>query len=163
MIGLPHTGAGSDDASNSSKALILRWAALAPPLLVAAFALLLGLGVSSVTTWFWPPSTTNIVEAVWLKETARVRVLASRQESLNATLPVRPELLDRGAPASMTPLEAAVRSESDAIVAIVLELGARPTLAEARRLQCVAVEIGANGAAVLLAQTFTLPLHSCSQ
>ena len=150
-------------ASNSSETTILRWAVLAPPLLVAAFALLLGLHVSSVTTWFWPPSNTNIVEAAWLQEAARVRVLASRQESLNAALPVRPELLEHGAPASMTPLEAAVRSESDEIVKIVLELGARPTPAEARRLQCVAVEIGANGVAELLTQAFSLPPHSCNQ
>ncbi len=163
MIGLRRTSATSDDTSNSTGTMILQWAALAPPLIVAVLALLLGLNVSSVTTWFWPPSNTNIVEAAWLKETARVRVLASKQASLNAALPVRPELLERGAPTSMTPLEAAVRSESDNMVAIVLELGATPTPAEAMRLQCVAVEVGANGAAELLTQAFSLPPHFCNQ
>lgn len=164
MIPRGGPGATSDDSPISRKVATIFWCAvLAPPLVVAAFALLLGLGTPGLTTWFWPPPDTNIVEAAWLNDKARVRVLASGPESLNTALPIRPALLENDARSPMTPLEAAVRSESNDMVALVLELGATATPDEARRLQCVAAEIGASRAAELLERAFSVPLAPCDQ
>ena len=141
---------------------ILGWLVAVPPMLVAAFALLLGLGVPPVRQWFWPVSDTNIVEAAFVRDGARVRVLASR-ESLNQPQPVRAQLLDSDDPRVMTPLEAAVRGRSDEVVRIVVELGARPGTEEVHRLRCLALDEGVNGAAELLRETFDLADRSCDQ
>lgn len=141
---------------------VIGWAIAFSPIVVAAVALLLGLRVPVVTQSFWPASDTNIVEAAFVRDAARVRVLAAVQ-SLNQPQPVRPRLLESNDPRVMTPLEAAVRGRSDDVVRIVLELGARPLTNEARRLQCLALEKGVNGAADLLRETFDLPDGSCDQ
>ena len=151
-------GMGSSPPANHS---LPGWVMAVPPMLVAAFALLLGLGVPPVTRWFWPVSDTNIVEAAFVRDGARVRVLAARRESLNDAQRVRPELLDSDDPRVMTPLEAAIRGRSDEVVRLVLELGAKADADEATRLQCVALEEGADGAAALMGEAFGLAAPSC--
>ncbi|MBI4888584.1 MAG: hypothetical protein HY824_15920 [Acidobacteria bacterium] len=134
--------------------------ACAAPALVGLFALLLGIGTPAVVEWFWPAPATNIAEAAAVKDSARVRDLDFHGASLNAVLPVRPALLDR-APAEMTPLEAAVRSGDDGVVGVVLELGARPSLDEVRRLLCLATAIDLPRTAALLQRIFSLDAPSC--
>jgi len=149
-------------AGNKAGAIV-RLLALVPPLIVAVFSLLIGLGIPGVTTWFWPDPDTNLVEAVWLNDGARVRALAIRGESLNVALPVRPELLEDDAPSPMTPLEAAVRSTSTDMLALALELGARATPDEAVRLQCLAMTVGSSEAAELVGRAFGVATGSCDR
>ena len=142
---------------------IVRLLALVPPLIVALFSLLVGLGIPGVTTWFWADPDTNIVEAVWLSDGARVRALALRGESLNLALPVRPALLEDDAPSTMTPLEAAVRRASSDMIALALELGARATPDEAERLQCLALAVGSSEAVELVGLAFGVSAGPCDK
>jgi hypothetical protein len=112
-------------STSKSTSLVLRVAAV-PPLALAIFALLLGLGVPPVTEWFWPTPTTNVAEAAMLGDAARVRALAAHGVSLDAPQSVRREIRADGAPAVMTPLEAAMRHGRDELVQLLLELGATP-------------------------------------
>jgi hypothetical protein len=104
---------------------VLRVAAV-PPLALATFALLLGLGVPPVPEWFWPTPTTNVAEAAVLGDAARVRALAAAGASIDAAHPVRREFRVDGDPAVMTPLEGAMRRGHDELVQLLLELGATP-------------------------------------
>ncbi len=159
LLGRYDRGMGSSQAANRG---LPGWVMAVPPMVVAAFALLLGLGVPPVTHWFWPASDTNIVEAAFVRDGARVRVLAARGESLDNAQNVRPELLDSDDPRVMTPLEAAVRGRSDEVVRLVLALGVKAGAEEATRLQCVALAEGVDGAAALLGEAFGLPEPSCA-
>lgn len=103
-------------------------AAVAPPIVLAAFGLLLALGVPPVTGWFWPAPDTNLTEAAALGDAARVRVLAAAGAALDAPLPVRDAIRDSAAPRLMTPLEAAMRRGNDELVRLLLELGATPSV-----------------------------------
>ena len=100
--------------------------AAVPPLALATFALLLGLGVPPVTEWFWPTPTTNVAEAAALGDAARVRALVGNGASLDAPQPVRRELRADDAPVVLTPLEAAIRHGRDELMQLLLELGATP-------------------------------------
>ena len=149
-------------SSRSSSRSTLGWVIAVPPIVIAAFALLIGAGVPPVAGWFWPESDTNIVEAAFVTDAARVRTLAGR-ESVNQPQRVREQLLDSDDPRVMTPLEAAVRGRNEEVVRLVLELGARPVASEVRRLQCIAIEEGVNGAAEMLRETFRLSDVSCDR
>jgi hypothetical protein len=99
---------------------------VAPPLILAAFGLLLGVGTPPVTEWFWPAPTTNAAEAALLGDSARIRVLVADGVSLNTPMPIRPDLRDDDMPLLMSPLEAAMRGGNDEAVQLLIELGARP-------------------------------------
>jgi hypothetical protein len=131
------------------------------PLLVALFALFLGFGVPPVREWFWPAPTTNVAEAAALGDAPRVRALAAEGAPLNEPLPVRPGILG-GAPSAMSAVEAAIRADSDFMLALLLDLGVRPPPHEARRLYCLAVRLETQDAAELLRESLQLSSDSCT-
>src|SRR5688500_11275864 len=134
-----HVSIGTSKSSN-----VVLAAAAAAPVVLGAFGLLLALGVPPVVRWFWPESTTNVAEAAALGEAARVRALVTRGAALDVPLPVRAGLLDSDEALTITPLEAAVRRKSeDSLVPVLLDLGARPSPQEARRLYCLAIDLDA--------------------
>lgn len=135
-------------------------AASAAPLGVALFALLLGLDVAPVTSWFWPAPTTNLAEAAALGDAARVRWLATQGVHLDAPLPLQDDVRGSNTPPVLTPLEAAIRYGADDVGALLLELGARPSADEARRLHCLALP-AAKRAATLLQNRFNIQPGSC--
>jgi hypothetical protein len=139
------------------------WIAAVPPLLVALGALTLGAGLPAAEEWFWPAPATNMAEAAATRDAARVRVLAGRAVDPNARFPVRPGLLDGDAPREMTPLEAAIRSRREELVAVVIQLGARPDTDEAQRLQCVATAVDAPRAAEILQRMLGAPPATCER
>jgi dolichyl-phosphate beta-glucosyltransferase len=153
---------GDVASSRPSNGNALGWLVAIPPIVIAAFALLIGIGLPPVAGWFWPESDTNIVEAAFVRDAARVLALAPR-ESMNQAQRLRETLLDSDDPRMMTPLEAAVRGKNEEVVRIVLELGARPAADEVRRLHCLAVKEGVNGAAQMLRETFRVPEASCDE
>jgi hypothetical protein len=139
-------------------------AAAAAPLALCGFALLLALGVPSVSTWFWPAPTTNLAEAAAMGDAARVRALAAAGMPLDVPLPVRSGLFDEDEPIApvMTPLEAAIRRRGeDSIVAVLFDLGARPGPDEARQAYCLARELGASDAITLLDTALEVVPDSC--
>lgn len=113
-------------ANISKSTSVLLGLASAPPLALALFGLLLGLGVPPVTHWFWPTPTTNVAEAAALGDAARVRVLAAAGARLDLPLPVREGIRNRDEPAVMSAIEAATRRGHDELVQLLLELGANP-------------------------------------
>lgn len=113
-------------ANISKSTSVLLGLASAPPLALALFGLLLGLGVPPVTQWFWPTPTTNVAEAAALGDAARVRVLAAAGARLDLPLPVREGIRNRDEPAVMSAIEAARRRGHDELVQLLLELGANP-------------------------------------
>ena len=145
-------------SKSTSPVLVL---ASAPPLALALFGLLLGLGVPPVPEWFWPTPTTNMAEAAALGDAARVRSLAADGISLDTPLPVREDVRNSEAPPVMAPLEAAIRHRSEYVVELLLELGVRPPTEEARRLHCLATLMDAAPAAKLIQDTFDVPSPSC--
>jgi len=114
-------------AGTSKLTDVLLRAAAAPPLALAAFALLLGLGVPPLPEWFWPTPNTNVAEAAALGDAARVLALASDGMPVDTALPVREGIRSSGEPAMMTPLEAATSRGHDELVQLLLELGAGPS------------------------------------
>jgi hypothetical protein len=136
--------------------------AAAGPVAFGAFGLLIGLGASPMREWFWTSPDTNIVEAAALGDAARVRTLAAAGVSLDAPVRVRPDLLDDNLPPQMSALEAAVRRRSDSLVQMVIELGARPSDQEARRLACLAREVDDPGTAAVLDRAFAIPAEACA-
>ena len=156
---LPHNAVSTDTSKFNSALLAV---AAAAPVLVALFGLLLGLGLAPVTAWFWPRPTTNVAEAAALGDMARVRMLAARGERLDVVLPIDPRFLEDDSPRAMAPLEAAVRRRSDSLVAVLLELGVKPTSAEAQRLYCLAMAAETRDVATLLHDAFHVPADSCS-
>jgi hypothetical protein len=96
-----------------------------PPLAIACFGLLLGIGVPPVTEWFWPTPTTNLAEAAALGDAARVLALATEGIPLDEPLPVRQSIRATGAPEIMTPIEAAMRHGRDEVVELLRQRGAR--------------------------------------
>jgi hypothetical protein len=151
-------------SKSSSRALGL---AAAAPVLLGVFSLLLASGVPPVVTWFWPASPTNAAEAAALGDAQRLRMLAARATPMDAPLPVRPEFRAAGAPATMTPLEAAIRlegathREGDSILEVLLDVGVRPPADEVRRLYCVAQAVEAPEAAEALRKTFNVSAAAC--
>lgn len=142
-----------------------RWTvvvAALPPLVLALFAAALAAGAPGVQDWFWPEPTTNIAEAAVLRDGARVRVLAAEGSRLDLALPVEARLAD-DAPATMTPLEAAVRSRSDEMVQLVLELGATAAAADIQRLHCLAAQLDAAGLQAVLSRETGVPPAPCPQ
>jgi hypothetical protein len=113
-------------SANTSKSTSLLWLASAPPLALALFGLLLGLGVPPVTEWFWPTPTTNVAEAAALGDAARVRALAATGARLDLPLPVREGIRNRDEPAVMSAIEAARRRGHDELVQLLIELGGNP-------------------------------------
>lgn len=113
-------------ANISKSTSVLLGLASAPPLALALFGLLLGLGVPPVTQWFWPTPTTNVAEAAALGDAARVRVLAAAGARLDLPLPVREGIRNSDEPAVMSAIEAATRRGHDELVQLLLELGANP-------------------------------------
>jgi hypothetical protein len=142
----------------SSAPLLL---AAAAPVALGAFSVLVALGVPPIRDWFWAPPDTNIAEAAALGDAARVRTLAAAGVSLVEPARVRPDLLDDDYPAAMSALEAAVRRRSDSLVQMVVELGARPSAADARRLTCLARSEEDAGTAAVLERAFAVPPDAC--
>ena len=162
MSTFSRTDGGDPAARPAREASVVWWLASAAPVTLGLVALLTGFGVPALTEWFWPAPTTNIAEAAALWDGARVRALAARGAQLDAVMPVRRRVVDGGAPETMTPLEAAIRSRSETMVEVILELGARPSDTEAQRLACLAVRIAAPLSAEVLERAFALPPTSCS-
>jgi hypothetical protein len=135
--------------------------AAAAPVFVAICSLLIGLDVRPVTDWFWPAPTTNIVEAAAMGDAARVRALAARGEPLNRPMAVRPGILPVEAPSAMSALEAAVWHRGDETVAMIVDLGARPTVSEAQRLSCLATAFEQPAIAELLLTALAVPARPC--
>jgi len=117
--------------STSKSTSVVLGIAVAPPLALALFGLLLGLGLPPVTEWFWPAPTTNIAEAAALGDAARVRALAATGARLDLPLPVRESIRSRDEPAVMSAIEAARRRGNDELVQLLLELGANSPAADA--------------------------------
>jgi hypothetical protein len=146
--------------SKSSNALLL-WLAAAAPLALGVAGVLVAAGVPPLRGWIWPAADTTMVEAAALGDSARLRALAAAGASLDARGAVRRDLVDRDVPTNMTPIEAAVRRRSDSMVQMLIELGARPSAAEARYLWCLATETDDPGTAELLAESFPEAAGDC--
>lgn len=146
--------------TSKSTSLVLVLAA-ASPVGIGLFALLLAFGVPPVTAWFWPTPTTNIAEAAALGDAARVRSLVAEGVPLDAPVPLRDDIRNRETPPVMVPLEAAVRHRSEYVVELLLELGVRPPVDEARRLHCMAAAMEADTIAALIQEQFDLSSPSC--
>lgn len=95
--------------------------ALAGPVILAATASAVALGLPGLSEYFWPAPDTNIAEAAVLRDSARVRSLARRGVPLDRRYPIRPVLVGDGPP-NLTLEEAAHRSGSDVMVRVVEEL-----------------------------------------
>jgi hypothetical protein len=142
----------------SSAPLLL---AAAAPVAFGAFGVFVALGRAPARDWFWPPPDTNVVEAAALGDAARVRTLAATGASLVDPARIRPGLLDDDHPEEMSALEAAVRRRRDALVQTIVELGARPSADDARRLTCLARGEDDAGTAAVLARAFAIPADAC--
>jgi hypothetical protein len=127
------------------------------------FGLLLAVGFGPVRDLFWPTPDTNIAEAAALGDAARVRELAAQGMPLDKPLRVRAELLDGDQPLEVSALEAAVRRRSDSLVQILIELGARPSPDEGRRLLCLAQTGRDEQVAHLLEEAFAIPASACAE
>jgi hypothetical protein len=90
-----------------------------------------------------------------------VRALVAAGAPIDAAVPVRQELGSSRQPTELSPLEAAVRRRSDSLVRMLIELGARPSSADARRLACLARTEDDEQTAELLEEAFDVPAPSC--
>ncbi len=112
-----------------------------PPLLLAVVVVLV-MAVPQVRERFWPTPDANAAESAVLDDMARLRLLAGSGADLQASLPVRPSLLELSPPMA-TPLEAAIRAgHADAFDLILELLAVPPPAAEATRLRCLAQQRG---------------------
>jgi len=92
--------------------------AMAGPVFLAAAAVAVALGPDAITTRFWPTLDTNMAEAAFMRDTARMRLLARQGVALDRSYPVRAKLLDSDT-WEMTPLEAARKSGSAEVLQLL--------------------------------------------
>lgn len=97
--------------------------AAAPPLLVAAWLLLIAAGPRQRSFWAIEPMT--LPEAAALQDGATIRRLVAQGADPNRADVVRADILGNDA-VVVTPLEAATRVDASDSVILLLDLGAAP-------------------------------------